>query len=101
MAADIRNHLAEYATIKAIGYRNGYLFRVILWQASLLALVGFFPGLLATLGIYELTRQAARIPIGMTASRAVLVLLLTIGMCLVSGLLAIRKLRSADPADLF
>jgi putative ABC transport system permease protein len=101
MSADIRNHLAEYATIKAMGYRNGYLFRVILWQASLLALVGFFPGLLASLGIYELTRQAARIPINMTASRAVFVLLLTVVMCLCSGLLAIRKLRSADPADLF
>jgi putative ABC transport system permease protein len=101
MAADIQNHLSEYATIKAMGYRNGYLFRVILWQAGLLALVGFFPGLLASLGIYELTRHAARIPIDMTASRAVFVLLLTVVMCLCSGLLAIRKLRSADPADLF
>jgi putative ABC transport system permease protein len=101
MAADIHNHLLEYATIKAIGYRNSYLFRVILWQAGLLAVVGFFPGLLATLGIYELTHHAARIPIGMTANRAILVLLLTVVMCLCSGLLAIRKLRSADPADLF
>jgi putative ABC transport system permease protein len=101
MAADIHNHLSEYATIKAIGYRNRYLFRIVLWQASLLGLVGFFPGLLASLGIYELTRQAARIPIGMTAIRAVFVLLLTVVMCLCSGLLAIRKLRSADPADLF
>jgi putative ABC transport system permease protein len=101
MAADIHNHLSEYATIKAMGYQNGYLFRVILWQAGLLGLVGFFPGLLASLGIYELTRHAARIPIEMTAGRAVFVLLLTVFMCLCSGLLAIRKLRSADPADLF
>ena len=101
MAADIRNHLAEYATIKAMGYRDGYLFRVILWQAGLLAVIGFFPGLLASLGIYELTRQDARIPIDMTGSRAAFVLLLTVAMCLCSGLLAIRKLRSADPADLF
>jgi putative ABC transport system permease protein len=101
MAADIQNHLSEYATIKAMGYQNGYLFRVILWQAGLLALVGFFPGLLASLGIYELTRHEARIPIDMTAGRAVFVLFLTVFMCLCSGLLAIRKLRSADPADLF
>jgi putative ABC transport system permease protein len=101
MAADIHNHLSEYATIKAIGYRNRYLFRVILWQASLLAVVGFFPGLLASLGIYELTRKAARIPIDMTINRAIFVLLLTVFMCLCSGMLAIRKLRSADPADLF
>ena len=101
MAADIQNRLAEYATIKAIGYRNGFLYRVVLWQAGLLALVGFLPGLLASLGIYEVTRQAARIPIAMTSGRAVFVLLLTLGMCLASGLLATQKLRSADPADLF
>jgi len=101
MAADIHNHLSEYATIKAIGYQNGYLFRVILWQAGLLALIGFFPGLFASLGVYEWTRDSARIPIVMTANRAVFVFLLTVLMCLCSGLLAIRKLRSADPADLF
>jgi putative ABC transport system permease protein len=101
MAGDIRNHLPEYATIKAMGYRNRYLFRVILWQAGLLALVGFFPGLLASLGIYEWTREAARIPIDMTAGRLVFVFVLTVLMCLCSGLLALRKLRSADPADLF
>jgi putative ABC transport system permease protein len=72
-----------------------------LWQAGLLALVGFFPGVVASLGIYELTRQAARIPIGMTTNRAIFVLLLTVAMCLCSGLLAIRKLHSADPAELF
>jgi putative ABC transport system permease protein len=101
IAADIQTHLSEYATIKAIGYRNGYLFRVILWQACLLAIVGFLPGLLASEGIYEWTREAARIPINMTTNRAVFVFILTVGMCLCSGLLAIRKLRSADPADLF
>jgi putative ABC transport system permease protein len=101
IAADIHNHLSEYATIKAIGYRNGYLFRVILWQASLLALIGFFPGLVASLSIYAWTREAARIPIDMTVSRAIFVLLLTFIMCLCSGLLATGKLRSADPADLF
>jgi putative ABC transport system permease protein len=101
IAADIRNHLSEYATFKAMGYRQGFLFRVVLWQANLLALVGFFPGLLASLGFYELTREGARIPIGMTASRMVSVLVLTLVMCLCSGLLAVRKLRSADPADLF
>lgn len=101
IAADIRNHIAEYATCKAIGYRNGFLFQVVLWQANLLALIGFFPGFVASLGIYEVTRQAARLPIGMTGPRAVLVLVLTFLMCLCSGALALRKLRTADPADLF
>jgi len=101
IAADIRNHLAEYATCKAIGYRDGFLFQVVLWQANLLALIGFLPGFVASLGIYEVTRQAARLPIGMTSARAAFVLVLTFLMCLCSGALALRKLRSADPADLF
>jgi putative ABC transport system permease protein len=101
MAADIQNHLSEFATVKAMGYQNGYLVQVIMWQAGLLAVAGFFPGLLASLAIYAWTRQEARIPIDMTANRAVFVLLLTVAMCLCSGLLAIRKLHSADPADLF
>ena len=101
MSADIQNHISEYATVKAMGYQAGYLVRVIMWQAGLLAVAGFFPGLLAALGLYALTRQEARIPINMTANRAVFVLLLTVVMCLCSGLLALRKLRSADPADLF
>jgi putative ABC transport system permease protein len=101
MSADIQNHISEYATVKAMGYQGGYLVRVIMWQAGLLAVAGFFPGLLAALGLYAWTRQEARIPINMTANRAVFVLVLTVVMCLCSGLLALRKLRSADPADLF
>jgi putative ABC transport system permease protein len=101
MAADIRNHISEYATVKAIGYRGSFLATVVLWQAVFLALVGFVPGLVASLAFYGLTRSSAHIPIGMTAARVGGVLLLTLGMCLVSGLLAMRKVHSADPADLF
>ena len=44
MAADIRNMLPEYATVKALGYRPPYLTAVVLWQAVLLALLGYVPG---------------------------------------------------------
>ncbi len=101
MSGDIRNHLPEYATVKALGYRGSYLTRVILAQAVLLAFVGYLPGLLGALGFYALTRQAARIPIGMNAGRATFVLALTVAMCLCSGMLAVRKVHSAEPADLF
>jgi putative ABC transport system permease protein len=101
MAGDIRNHLSEYATFKAMGYRGPFLSQIIIYQAILLALVGFGPGLLISLGLYELTRHAAHIPIGMTATRAAMVLGLAVVMCLCSGLLAVRKVHSSNPADLF
>ena len=101
MAADIRNMLPEYATVKALGYRPPYLTGVVLWQAVLLAGFGYLPGFLTALGLYSVARKFGGIPTGMTVEVAVGVLVLTCGMCLASGLLAVRKVHSADPADLF
>jgi len=101
MAADIRNMLPEYATVKALGYGPPYLSGVVLWQAVLLALLGYVPGFLVALALYAAARQWGGIPTGMTWEAAVGVLVLTLGMCLASGFLAVRKVHSADPADLF
>jgi putative ABC transport system permease protein len=101
MAADIRAMLPEYATVKALGYRPGFLSGVVLAQAAILAVIGFAPGFAAALGLYALARTVGGIPTEMTAGRAALVLGLTCGMCLASGLLAVRKVHAADPADLF
>jgi putative ABC transport system permease protein len=51
--------------------------------------------------MYHITRTVGGIPTQMTGERAVLVLVMTSGMCLASGLLAVRKVHSAEPADLF
>jgi putative ABC transport system permease protein len=101
MAADIRGMLPEYATVKALGYRPPYLTGVVLWQAVLLALFGFVPGFVAALGLYRVATDYGGIPTGMTIESALGVLALTCGMCLASGLLAVRKVHTADPADLF
>jgi putative ABC transport system permease protein len=101
MASDIANRLPEYATLKAMGYGPRYLAGVVLQQAVFLALLGYLPGLLAAWGLYTVTRELARLPIAMHAGTAALVLVLTVAMCAVSGFLALRKVRQADPADLF
>ena len=101
MVADIKKHMPEYATLKAMGYRFGFLFRVVVNQAIFLALAGYTLGAVAALGLYELTILAAALPIGMTWQRLGFVLLLTVGMCVSSALLAVRKVRTADPAELF
>jgi putative ABC transport system permease protein len=101
MAADIRGMLPEYATVKALGYRPFYLTSIVMWQALLLAVIGYIPGLIASFGLYYITRTVGGIPTEMTGERTVLVLVMTCGMCLASGALAVRKVHAAQPADLF
>ncbi len=101
LSTDVNSHLKEYATFKAMGYRNQYLLAVIFEEAIILALLGFIPGFVLPLGLYQLAAGATALPIAMTSSRAALVLMLTIIMCTFSGAIATRKLQSADPADMF
>jgi putative ABC transport system permease protein len=99
--ADVSDHLQEYATLKAMGYTNGYLFKVVLQEAVILAVLGFLPGFGASLLLFEMAGQATHLPLEMTPSLAMLVLGLTVAMCAISGAVALRKVRSADPAEIF
>ena len=98
---EVADHLAEYATLKAIGYTQKYLLTVILQEALILALIGYLPGIASALFLYQQARAATLLPIFMTLSRAFGVLVITIFMCFTSGVIAVRKLRYADPADIF
>ncbi|MHC5609727.1 MAG: ABC transporter permease DevC [Nostoc sp.] len=98
---EVADHLAEYATLKAIGYTQNYLLTVILQEALLLAVLGYFPGIVFSLFMYKSARDATLLPVFMSFDRAVMVLILTMMMCIISGAIAVRKLRSADPADIF
>jgi len=99
--ADVSEHLAEYATLKAIGYKNAYLEFVVFQEAMILAFLGYIPGFAVSLGLYDLAKSATFLPLGMQFNRALLVLILTFVMCSISGLIAVRRLRKADPADIF
>ena len=98
---NISEHLSEYATLKAIGYRHRYLLSMVLQQALLIAILGYIPGFLISLIQYKFIQQATLLPIQMTVSRALFVFILTIIMCFISGATAVRKLQDADPADIF
>ncbi len=101
LSTDVNSHMKEYATFKAMGYRNQYLLAVVFEEAIILAFLGFIPGFVLPIGLYQLAANATALPIYMKASRAVIVLILTIIMCAISGAIATRKLQSADPADMF
>ena len=99
--ADIAGHLSEYATLKAMGYSNGYLSRVVMGAALILALIGFVPGLGVSWLLYDFVGGATFLPLEMYPARAGMVFALILGMCVIAGLLAMRKLRDANPADMF
>jgi putative ABC transport system permease protein len=101
LSTDVNDHLAEYATFKAMGYRNSYLLGVVFEEALILSIIGFIPSVAVAVELYRVTAMATALPIVMPASRAVFVLILNIIMCGISGAIATRKLQSADPADIF
>ncbi|MFN6570407.1 ABC transporter permease DevC [Dendronalium sp. ChiSLP03b] len=101
LSTDVNAHIKEYATFKAMGYRNYYLLGVVFEEAVILAILGFMPGVIVSLGLYHLTSSATNLPMYMTALRGLQVLVLTIIMCTISGAIATRKLQAADPADMF
>ena len=99
--ADVSDHLPEYATLKAIGYSNRYLSGVVIQQAIILAALGYIPGFFLSIWLYRMAGEATQLPLYMTTGRAIVVLFATIGMCSVSALMALRKVRAADPAKVF
>lgn len=101
LSTDVADHLSEYATLKAVGFAQRFFLGIVFEEAVILAFLGFVPGVLISLGIYEAVRTATGLPVVMTALRPVLVFVGTVAMCLVSGAIATRRLAGADPADLF
>ena len=98
---DVMNSLPQYATLKAMGYRDPFVIGIVIQQSAILALVGFIPGVLLSWALYGLLAGVTKLTVLMTFNRALLVLLLTFVMCVGSGTLATRKLVQLDPADVF
>ncbi|ACB49999.1 ABC transporter permease protein, probable glycolipid exporter [Crocosphaera subtropica ATCC 51142] len=98
---DVNDHLPQYATLKAIGYTNNYLLGVVFHETIMLALLGYVPGVGISFALYQLSKAATLLPMRLTVTRMITVFFLTVVMCCVSGAIAIRKLKDADPADIF
>ena len=99
--SDVTDHLPEYATLKAMGFRDRYLLIVVFQESLILAALGFIPGTLIALGIYRITNIATMLPMAMDLGRIVFVFILTAIMSSSSAAIAVRKLQTADPADIF
>jgi len=95
-----KDHLNEFATLRALGSSSGYIHRVILLQAALSAACGYALGMAIALTIIYFSQNTA-LPIIMTPGLAAGLLVLTIAMCAISALAAIMKVTRIDPAMVF
>ncbi|OUT69916.1 MAG: ABC transporter [Synechococcus sp. TMED19] len=98
---DVSDHLPEYATLMAMGYRLSDLLGVVAREGLLLAMIGYLPAYAAGEGLYALIRSSTKLPVSMAPERALLVFSMVLVMCLGSAMFAMRKLAEADPADIF
>ena len=99
--SDVSDHLPEYATLMAMGYKLNSLLGVVVREGLLLALFGYLPAYAAGQGLYLLVRNATQLPVAMNTVRAVSVFSMILIMCMLSAGLAMRRLVDADPAEIF
>jgi putative ABC transport system permease protein len=104
--ASTKDHINEFATLRALGASASYIHKVILTQAVLSAMLGYLLGILLSLIVIELSHRFIlsfpSIPlIVMTPNLALMLLALTVGMCVFAATCAIFKVTRIDPAIVF
>ncbi|HET6389752.1 ABC transporter permease [Hyphomicrobium sp.] len=95
-----KDHIHEFATLRALGSSRGYIYKVILAQAGLSAIMGYVLGMVIALVILYLSRNSS-LPLVMTPGLAFWLFALTLFMCAISALSAIVKVTKIDPATVF
>jgi len=99
--SDVTDHLPEYATLLAMGYRLKSLFFVVAREGFLLALFGYLPAYVSGQILYAVIRDSTKLPIIMDSNKSITIFLLILVMCMGSAGIAMRKLVDADPAEIF
>ena len=95
-----KDHIQEFATLRALGSSAGYIHKVILAQAGLSAVIGYALGMSIAMGVIEWSKSSA-LPMVMTPNLAFWLFALTLAMCAISAISAILKVTKIDPATVF
>jgi putative ABC transport system permease protein len=95
-----KDHLDEFATLRAMGSSNRYIYSVIIYQALLNAVVGFSIAALIGVAVVRITGASA-LPVVITPGLMAGVFALTVVMCVVSALTAILRVVRIDPVMVF
>ncbi len=99
--SDVSDHLPEYATLMAMGYKLTSLLGVVAREGFLLAVLGYLPAYGAGVLLYGVIKGATKLPVQMDPDRALVVFTMILVMCMGSAALAMRRLGDADPAEIF
>ncbi len=94
------DRLPEYATLKAMGAPNSYLYRIIITQAGIGAVIGYVIGLAIVIALVFASREASAAPV-LPLSLALGLGGLTLVMCVGAAILSIRKVMAIDPVGVF
>ena len=84
-----------------MGYTDRFIQIVVLAQSALLSLLGFLPSIVLGAGMLGLLGWSSGLPAGVSLGDALNVGALAFSMCTLAGILALRKVRSLEPAELF
>ena len=95
------DHLAEFGTLKTMGYGDSYLRMVVVVEAWALSLIGFLPSVLVGAIAQQALGYVTGLPAHFSWTDSAFVLLLSLAMCSAAGTFALRRTKEADPADLF
>jgi len=95
-----KEHLNEFATLRAIGSSGMYIYKVIIFQALFSAVIGFCIAAGIGLVIVRMTADTA-LPVVMTPLFTLGLFVLTVVMCVISAISAIVKVMRIDPAIAF
>lgn len=98
---DITTRLAEFATMKAMGFNDWFIYGIGIQQALLYALLGYFPSLILGVVVFRVVHLLSRMPMHLDWSMALFVFAMSILMCMISCVLGLQKVRKTDPAELY
>jgi putative ABC transport system permease protein len=91
-----KDHLHEFATLRAMGAANRYIYKVIIYQALLNAFIGFAIAALIGIALVHFTANTA-LQIVITDGLMLEIFVLTIAMCVASAIAAILRVIRIDP----
>lgn len=98
---EVLDHLAEFATLKAMGYGDRFIQLSVVVEAWVLSVLGFVPAVVVGWLMLQLLGLMSGLPASLGWADVRNIFLLSVGMCTFASLLALRKVRVLDPAELF
>jgi len=101
LSSDLAENLPQYATLKALGYPDGYFLRLTFEKAWLLTSLAYPLGFVLALIVYASATYLTLVPLVMTSGRAIAVYVIMLTAASAAGLLATHRLRRADLTELF